>query len=122
MLEPISGYLSLAKLLFEDKIKYSTAYNFGPNKNDVLKVSDVVESVIACYGKGKFAVQKNDNLHEANLLMLNITKAKNELNFKPKYKALKAIEKTVDWYKKFYSKEDIINFTIEQIKQYFNLL
>lgn len=121
VLEPIKGYLILAKKLFDDKENFSTAFNFGPNKEDVLNVETVVNKIIECYNKGQMIINKKDNLHEANLLMLSIDKAKKELSFSPKYNALEAIEKTITWYKKFYSGENMFDFTIEQIKEYFNL-
>ena len=124
VLEPLSGYLLLGqKLLEEGKGKYRNAYtqgfNFGPNEKSVLKVADVAQKVCEYYGKGEVIVHKRDNLHEANLLMLNIEKAEKVLGWTPTYSADKAISETVDWYKHFYKKDaDMYNFTIEQIKEY----
>ena len=42
----------------------------------------------------------NNDLHEAVLLMLDINKSKNELNWNPKWNANKALELTLDWYEK----------------------
>ena len=51
--------------------------------------------------------------------MLDITKAKTKLDWHPKYNANEAIEKTVLWYKNFYTEEkNILNFTINQINEY----
>lgn len=125
VLEPLGGYLLLGKLLFENYIdnkeKYSSAFNFGPETSDVLKVSEVVNNVIKYYERGNVRIEKSDNLHEANLLMLDIDKAKRELGWQPKYCATESIKNTVDWYKKFYSCDDnMLEFSIEQIEEYFN--
>ncbi len=125
VLEPLGGYLLLGKLLFEsftsNKEKYSSSFNFGPETSDVLKVIDVVNNVIEHYEKGNVRIEKNDNLHESNLLMLNIDKAKRELGWQPKYSASEAIKNTVAWYKKFYAGDnDMLGFSIEQIEAYFN--
>ena len=50
--------------------------------------------------------------------MLDINKAKNTLKWKPQYTADTAIERTVEWYKTYYDNQDIIRFTINQIKEY----
>lgn len=119
VLEPLSGYLLLGeKLLCEGK-KYAEGFNFGPNEDSVLKVAEVAQKVIEFYGQGEVIVHKKDDLHEANLLMLNIEKAEKVLGWTPTYTANQAIEKTVNWYKHFYNKDtDMYNFTITQIKEY----
>ena len=58
---------------------------------------------------------KKDELHEAKLLALDITKARFNLGWKPRWDIDKAIEKTVEWYKK-YSNEDIYELCIKQIE------
>ena len=71
------------------------------------------------YKKGEVVVHKRDNLHEANLLMLNIEKANKVLGWIPTYTADKAISETVDWYKHFYVNDtNMYEFTLEQIKKY----
>lgn len=118
VLEPLSGYLKLGNLLYTQGQKYAQGFNFGPKENSVLTVADVANKIVECWGKGEVFIHKNDNLHEANLLMLNIEKAEKVLNWKPIYTAQEAIEKTVQWYKNFYNNKDCYNFTIEQIKEY----
>jgi len=51
VLEPVSGYLLLGKKLTEKPATFSSAWNFGPLTNDVLKVSDVVDKAIAVSAK-----------------------------------------------------------------------
>ena len=119
VLEPLSGYLLLGQKLLEEGKKYAEGFNFGPNEDSVLKVAEVAEKVCTYYGKGEVIVHKRDNLHEANLLMLNIEKAKNTLGWIPTYTANQAIENTVEWYKNFYENNtDMYKFTIKQIKEY----
>lgn len=50
--------------------------------------------------------------------MLDIEKANKVLGWKPVYKADEAIKNTVEWYKKFYNNEKILEFSIEQIMDY----
>lgn len=119
VLEPLSGYLLLGQKLYEEGKKYAEGFNFGPNEDSVLKVADVSKKVVEYYGKGEVVVHKRDDLHEANLLMLNIEKAHDVLGWTPSYTAEQAIAKTVEWYRNFYNdNEDMFEFTMAQIKEY----
>ncbi len=119
VLEPLSGYLLLGHLLCVQGKKYAQSFNLGPQQSSVLTVEDVTRLVIAEYGKGNLKIFRKDNLHEANLLMLDITKAEKVLGWVPTYTAKEAIVKTVLWYKKFYEeKTDMASFSLQQIKEY----
>ena len=119
VLEPLSGYLLLGQKLLEHGLHFADGFNFGPNEDSVLKVADVAQKVTEFYGRGEVVVHKRDDLHEANLLMLNIEKAEKVLGWTPTYTANQAIEKTVDWYKHFYAQNtNMYEFTMNQIKEY----
>jgi len=119
VLEPLSGYLLLGEKLLEYGLHFADGFNFGPNEDSVLKVAEVAQKVAEFYGRGEVVVHKRDDLHEANLLMLNIEKAQNVLGWTPTYTANRAIERTVEWYKHFYAQDtDMYEFTMNQIKEY----
>ena len=122
VLEPLSGYLLLGQNLLEAGDKYAEGFNFGPNEESVLTVADVAQRTVKYYGKGEVLVSKKDDLHEANLLMLNIEKAEEVLGWTPVFTADEAIKNTVDWYKNFYDSknelEEMLNFTLNQIQDY----
>ena len=119
VLEPLSGYLLLGHLLYTQGKKYAEGFNLGPQPDSVLTVADVAKQVVQDYGKGSVKVHKRDNLHEANLLMLDITKAQKVLGWWPTYSAQEAISETVAWYKKFYEGgHDMRAFTLQQIHEY----
>ena len=74
--------------------------------------------VIQNYGKGELRDISNDNsLHEANLLMLDISKAKMLLGWEPKMNIDQTVKLTVDWYKK-YKENSVYTICVEQIKEY----
>lgn len=120
VLEPLAGYLRLAQLLLENPQEYSQGFNFGPEETSVLRVAELVDLVIKSWGSGEMKVLKSDNLHEAKLLMLDISKAKSRLGFKPVCDAAGAVKMTVDWYKNFYSKSGVgaLEFTKSQIADF----
>ncbi len=117
VLEPLSGYLLLGKLLNEEPVKFSGAYNFGPLPNDHLPVKKLVEIALECWGNGSwFDNSDKTQLHEAGLLKLDISKAKKELNWQPKLSSKEAIQWTIDWYKQ--KDENIFNYSVQQILDY----
>lgn len=119
VLEPLGGYLFLAAKMVEDYQKYSGAWNFGPELGSVIPVQSVVEEVIRKWGKGEWYTKKNSNEpHETKLLALDISKAKKELNWAPKYNAEKAIEETVKWYLKNQGNKDMYPVCVDQINRY----
>ena len=100
VLEPLGGYLLLGAKLTENPIKYADAWNFGPMAEDNLSVEDLVKIAIEVWGAGKYDTPAlKGQPHEAGLLKLDISKAINELDWKPKWTAKQAIEKTMSWYK-----------------------
>lgn len=126
VLEPLGGYLLLGGLLYDDAVKYSGAYNFGPDPADHLTVKELVEMAIATWGSGdlpngqaswKDTSDKNQ-VHEANLLKLDISKSKEILHWQPKLSAATAIDWTIEWYKK---RDDVADFTFKQIDDYMRL-
>lgn len=121
VLEPVGGYLLLGAKLEENPVKYAEAYNFGPQIEDNLTVKQLVDKAIAIWGYGEYVDGSDPNApHEAKLLQLDISKAIRELNWHPKMNSAKAIDLTLEWYKKY--ENDVIGITCTQIKNYFQLV
>jgi CDP-glucose 4,6-dehydratase len=119
VLEPLSGYLWLGALMYSKGKEFSGPWNFGSDDNMPLTVEEVVRKTIELWGEGNYKVQRDTRYHETKQLMLDITKAKFYLKWEPVYKIDKALEKTLDWYKKYYKgKNDIYSYTLHQIRNY----
>ena len=118
VLEPICGYMTLASKMIQEPNKYCEGWNFGPNTESIVPVWDIANMVVQNYGKGT-VVDKSDPtaLHEANLLALDVTKAKIELQWTPKWDIKETVEKTVEWYKN-YATENIFELCVKQINEY----
>ena len=72
------------------------------------------------YGKGELLDQTDPNaVHEANLLMLDITKAQTRLGWWPKLTTAEAIALTADWYKR-YKSQDVYALCVSEIKKFLN--
>lgn len=118
VLEPLSGYMLLAQKMWEEPTKYCEGWNFGPKMDAVVPVWDVATMLTEAYGKGELIDQTDPNaVHEANLLMLDITKAQTRLGWKPKMSTKEAIELTADWYKLYQSK-DVYELCVEEISKF----
>jgi CDP-glucose 4,6-dehydratase len=121
VLEPLSGYLMLAKNMWAEPTRYCEGWNFGPDMKSVVNVWEIASKVIQHYGSGKLVdISTPDAPHEAGLLMLDIHKATFELGWKPKMNIDQMIEMTIGWYKN-YANGDVYNICLEQIKQYVSL-
>lgn len=118
VLEPLSGYMLLAKKMWDNPTRHCEGWNFGPKTESISTVWDVAAKVIANYGKGRLKdLSDASALHEAKLLMLDISKAKFQLGWEPRMNIDQTVELTVDWYKR-YRKEESYTICINQIQQY----
>jgi CDP-glucose 4,6-dehydratase len=103
VLDPIMGYLLLAKTIDEKGSTYCEAYNFGPKTDEAKTVLEVCETFLVHLSKGKVVIedQIQNRPHEAGLLKLDISKASNKLNWNPIWNSDMAIKRTATWYKNF---------------------
>ena len=53
VMEPLYGYLILAKKAYNNPKTYSGPWNFGTNKNTVTNVLKIVKEIVKYWGKGK---------------------------------------------------------------------
>ena len=122
VLEPLFGYLKLAKGLHDNPELTIGAWNFGPENNDVKTVEDIITIGKKLKIVGE-VVLETSNLVEAQCLMLNISKAKQKLNFKPLWNSEKAIENTFKWYHNYNNGSVNANNLIESdLEIYLNTL
>ncbi len=99
VLEPLSGYLTLAAKLFTDGKKYSGGWNFGPEDGMNYSVETLIRKIIEKDGKGSVSISDNVNpINEASFLKLDISKAVNLLHWCPVLSFEETIEFTVNGY------------------------
>ena len=124
VLEPLSGYMLLAKKLFEQSngardVFCDQAFNFGPDSNGEKTALWLAQSAAKAWGGAQINIEENlvQNKKEARVLMLDSSKAKKILKWHPTWDALKAVEKAVEWEKErvnFGHK----NITFDHINEY----
>lgn len=120
VLEPLSGYMLLGQKMWEQPTLYCEGWNFGPLPNSIAEVWTIAEHMVHFYGKGELKdLSENKALHEANLLMLDISKAKYKLGWSPKMSLKECMQLVTDWYRR-YTKDDVYSICIEEIQKYVN--
>lgn len=120
VLEPLSGYMLLAKKQWDQPTEYCEGWNFGPESDSVSTVWEVATELVKNYGKGELKDSSDpDAVHEANLLMLDITKAKTKLGWKPRMNMQQCMALVADWYKRYQS-ENVYRLCVEEIEKFIN--
>jgi len=118
VLEPLSGYMLLASKMWNEPTMYCEGWNFGPYADSVANVWDVSSMVVRNFGIGELVdISFNSQVHEAKLLMLEISKAAYNLKWAPKLSLEKTVKFTSDWYKA-YKSNDMYIFSVNQILEY----
>lgn len=120
VLDPLGAYLLLAKKLAEKGDEFSGPWNFGPEESESYTVRELAEAFSRAYGKGAVRVEAQSGIHEATYLSLDISKAKERLNWGPLVSFSECIAMTADWYRRSLS-EDPANLCLEQIGKYMQL-
>jgi CDP-glucose 4,6-dehydratase len=123
VLEPLSGYLTLAARLYTDGVKYSGAWNFGPSTKNMVTVKQLVEEVIKQWGRGSYAVADfTGDQTEAGLLSLDISKAVNSLGWQPVLDLVQTVQLTIEEYDTHnLSAEEVFDQRVEHINRYTRL-
>lgn len=126
VLEPLSGYLTLAKELTINPNLHGDAFNFGPKANQNHTVVNLLQDLGRNWGfknsDEAFEITSNIPFHEAGLLKLNCDKAL----FYLKWQSTLVYEETInfvgDWYAEYYrDNKDMYSLTLDQIAIYENL-
>jgi len=120
ILEPSYGYLLLAKKLYEGKKEFSGAWNFGPKEKNYLTVRRLTEKTLKILKRGSYTIKRDYTKHEAKIIRLDISKAKKLLGWSPIFDLDRTLKLTLDWYRSFYNKEDIVWITNQQIELFFS--
>ena len=120
VLEPLSGYLLLGHILFENQLKNNgSSFNFGPSSEVIKSVEDLIDEMSNYWENSRKNVPKNKkDYNESSLLKLNCDKALKELNWQPTLSFEETAKFTIDWYLNNATSKDIEVFTSSQIEKF----
>jgi CDP-glucose 4,6-dehydratase len=119
ILEPLFGYIKLAEFLYQnDDSIYQTSFNFGPDKNLIATVADLIAEASKVWGgEIKYSLRVSNN-YESQFLFLDSTKAQKLLGWNQQWNFNETIAHTVNWYKNFFEGNDASSMIKEQINAY----
>ena len=121
VLEPLSGYLVLAQALYQKGAQFDGGWNFGPRDDDARSVQEVVNLLIQNWGSAASWTQdQGEQPHEAHSLKLDCSKARQYLNWAPKWSLEQAIEKITQWQQAHQQQGNMHEMSLNQIAIYQN--
>ena len=102
VLEPLSGYLTLAAALQDaDAAKWCAGWNFGPVCGGEATVGELAGTFVQAWGGGSWQdVSQPGQPHEAAILRLNIDQAGRELGWHPRWDCAETVARTARWYRR----------------------
>jgi CDP-glucose 4,6-dehydratase len=121
VLEPLAGYLMLAQGLGgANGEECAKAWNFGPDVTGDATVGEVAAALAAKWPTPARVTEDSspDHPHEANLLSLDSSQARNFLRWKPRWTLDQALEHTVGWHQAWLAGDDMLAFSQSQILAY----
>ena len=119
VLEPLSGYLTLAERLYTEGQAWAEGWNFGPHDDDARPVQWIVERLVKDWGRdARWQLDGGDHPHEAHYLKLDISKAKARLGWTPTWYLDAALQHIVRWHQAWLARQDVRALCLSQIQQY----
>lgn len=120
VLEPLSGYVLLAeRLMGSNGQDFASGWNFGPEDNDPIPVSAIVQKLTALWGpKATYRIAEGEHPHEAAFLKLDCSVARARLGWRPRLGVDTALAWTVEWHKSNIAGMNMRDATLEQIARF----
>ena len=117
VLDPLNGYLTLAEHLYEDGPGFSEGWNFGPAESQpVFLVVDQLLSLWDSHVSWKH--DKSYHPHEDPYMILDSTKARVKLGWKPALDLKTSLSWIVEWVKCFQKGAKMRGVTEAQIRRF----
>lgn len=121
VLEPLSGYLTIAERLWSEPDQYDEGWNFGPRDEDARPVDWIVKALADKWGGGAtWQVDSGEHPHEANYLKLDISKARHSLGWMPRWSLDTALEQIVEWHQAWLAGANVKVKSLKQISKFIN--
>lgn len=114
VLEPLSGYLRLARGLVEEGSRFARGWNFGPSDDDARPVSWILDRLVGQFPQARWH-HTGAQLHEAGYLKLDSSQARQELGWRPRWDLATALGLTIDWHQSWRAGADMQALCMAQI-------
>jgi len=118
VLEPLFAYLMIVEKQYNDN-SFADYYNVGPDDIDCVTTGKLAELFCQSYGDGlSWESGFSGEYHEAGLLKLDCARLKSKFGWHPQWNVSRAIDKTVEWTKAYFSGINTTNIMDAQINEY----
>lgn len=117
-LEPLAGYLQLAERLYSHGQRFAGAWNFGPGDGDMCSVGDVVALLAAQWPEAPGVQVEKSEMHEAGLLRLDSSRARQLLGWQPRWSLQECLEQTLSWHLAWRKGLDMRAVSLTQLSLY----
>jgi CDP-glucose 4,6-dehydratase len=120
VLDVLNGYLTIARLMYEEPEKYSSQWNIGPSNEGIRSVSDVVKQMQGYYKSAVGYKQTYQfKVTESQTLGLDISKAVKFLDWQPEQFLDTILYDLVDFFKRQQANEPERGICLCQINSFF---
>jgi CDP-glucose 4,6-dehydratase len=120
VLDPLAGYLMLAESLFKHGPRFSEAWNFAPAESHT--VTQVVGQLLSLWGSQVSARHDQSRQpHEDPYMILDSTKARVKLDWKPVLDLRTSLSWIVTWVKRLQAGANMRSVTESQIDKYMEI-
>jgi len=119
VLEPLAGYLQLAAALLSERAAQARGWNFGPDAASTATVGAVADAAAAAWGGGAaWTTDGSEHPHEAAVLMLDASAARQRLHWTPRLSLARAVADTIDWHRQLGAGADAARLCLRQVDAY----
>ncbi|MFC3443137.1 CDP-glucose 4,6-dehydratase [Sphingobium rhizovicinum] len=118
VLEALGGYLLIAQQLADGNAAMATGWNFGPADDDTRPVDWIADRMCAGWGGPAWHTEPQAQPHEAKILKLDCSKARNELGWRPALRLREALDYIVAWHQHVANGGDAAQVSFAQLDAY----
>jgi CDP-glucose 4,6-dehydratase len=121
VLDCLWGYYLLSENVLESPAEHlpNSTWNFGPDPQGFIKVDEIVKySLAKSHAAIEIQTVSEPPFHEAMVLTLNSSKARNELGWRDQLEYPESIDWTLEWHKRVEAGEKPVLVTQSQISEY----
>ena len=125
VLDPLAGYLLLAEQLslslepgLEPPAVFPESLNFGPDGADQRSVEELVEELLRHWPGSWRAVREAQAPRESERLLLDATRARQRLGWRPRWDFAEAVGQTVRWYRAVDQCRPALELCLSQLQAY----
>jgi CDP-glucose 4,6-dehydratase len=119
VMEPLNGYLTLARSLYEQGHAFAEAWNFGPSEQSERTVGWIIERLYRLWGANYAWVRDGvEGPPESTFLKLDAAKAHARLGWWPKLDLETTLRWIVDWTRAYERGEDMRRITLDDVERF----